>query len=332
MPLVAAAGTGVVLLVALFVGILAALTGTGAGAGGAGGGTCQGTPGAGAAGIPPAYLALYVRAGVRYGIPWNVLAAVGSVESDHGRGRSPGITSGSNYAGASGPMQFLAGTWAAFGVDGDHNGTKNVFDPADAIPGAANYLRHNGAPAKMRAALFAYNHSTAYVNTVLARATTYARGTNSTSACADPAGLAGPVSGRAGTVVRAALRWIGTPYSWGGGGLTGPTRGFGRGAGTVGFDCSGLTRYAWHQAGVNLPRTSQEQWRTLPHVPAAQASPGDLVFFKGSYGTMNAPGHVALVIDGRRMVEAPYTGAAVRISPLKGRSDLVGYARPRTTR
>lgn len=126
--------------------------------------------------IPADYLALYRKAGQDYGLQWNILAAVGKVESDHGRGAGPGIRSGANMAGAKGPMQFLQSTWDAYGVDGDHDGTKNVYDPADAIPGAANYLRASGAPNDWHKALYAYNHAEWYVKLVLDTARTYAQG------------------------------------------------------------------------------------------------------------------------------------------------------------
>ncbi|MBA9003082.1 C40 family peptidase [Thermomonospora cellulosilytica] len=303
-----------ILLIVVFV---AALGATSPG----GDASCLSAPGRTArAQIPAAYLALYMQAESHYGVPWNVLAAVGSIESDHGRGPHPGIASGTNHAGAAGPMQFMPGTWAAFGVDGNGDGHKNVYDPADAIPAAAAYLKHNGAPAHMERALFRYNHATWYVQKVLDRAAEYARDSGTCTAL--------PATGRAAIAVKAALRQIGTPYSWGGGNINGPTRGFGRGAATVGFDCSSLVQYAWHQAGITIPRTTQEQWRTLPHVPAAHARPGDLVFFRGAYGTSTAPGHVGLVIGPGRMVEAPRTGLTVRIASINTRSDIVGYARP----
>lgn len=126
--------------------------------------------------IPPDYLALYRRAAPTCpGLSWSVLAAIGSVESDHGRSTAAGVRSGANFAGAEGPMQFLPPTWAAYGADGDGDGTKDVYNPADAIFGAANYLCANGAgdPYRLRAAIWNYNHSDAYVDDVLTRAARY---------------------------------------------------------------------------------------------------------------------------------------------------------------
>jgi hypothetical protein len=123
--------------------------------------------------IPPAYLTLYRQAARRCpGLSWAVLAAVGKVESDHGRSRLPGVRSGWNRAGAAGPMQFGIGTgragnaWAQFGGDFDHDRRRSVYDPGDAIPAAADYLCAHGAPKRLDAALHAYNPSWSYVATV----------------------------------------------------------------------------------------------------------------------------------------------------------------------
>jgi hypothetical protein len=100
----------------------------------------------------------YREAQRRFGVGWAVLAAVNFVESKFGRSRSD------SGAGAQGPMQFLPSTWSTYGMGGD------VHDPHDAILGAANFLRANGGGADIRRALFAYNHSVAYVDAVLAYA------------------------------------------------------------------------------------------------------------------------------------------------------------------
>ena len=125
--------------------------------------------------IPPAYLSLYQRAAAAYGLDWAVLAAVGRVECDHGRDPDPScLREGAvNSAGAGGPMQFLASTWAAYGVDGDGDGVADRWDPADAIFSAANYLRAAGGARDIRSALFTYNHATWYVDEVLAWARRY---------------------------------------------------------------------------------------------------------------------------------------------------------------
>ena len=106
---------------------------------------------------PPArLLAYYRRAQRRFGVGWPVLAAINFVESAFGRLRN------SSAAGAQGPMQFIPSTWEAYGLGGDIN------DPRDAILGAANYLHANGAPGRLRDALYHYNPSQLYVNAVLA--------------------------------------------------------------------------------------------------------------------------------------------------------------------
>jgi hypothetical protein len=120
--------------------------------------------------IPASYLTLYRRAARRCpGLSWSVLAAVGKVESHHGRARLSGVRSGWNAAGAAGPMQFGIGTgragnaWARYGADFDHDGHRSVYDPGDAIPAAADYLCAAGAPHHLNRALYAYNHSWTYV-------------------------------------------------------------------------------------------------------------------------------------------------------------------------
>jgi uncharacterized protein YkwD len=123
--------------------------------------------------IPADYLALYRKAAEEYGLDWAVLAGIGKIETDHGRLDAPGVTSGENFAGAGGPMQFLASTWASVGVDGNGDGAKDRYDPEDAIPGAANYLKLSGAPQDYHAAIFAYNHAQWYVDEVLAQAEEY---------------------------------------------------------------------------------------------------------------------------------------------------------------
>jgi len=104
---------------------------------------------------PLGELLRYYRAGQsRFGVRWQMLAAVNLVESGFGRVRS------SSVAGARGPMQFIPATWRAYGLGG------NINDPHDAILGAANLLRHAGAPADYERALYAYNPSPAYVGAV----------------------------------------------------------------------------------------------------------------------------------------------------------------------
>jgi hypothetical protein len=123
--------------------------------------------------IPSNYLQDYWKAAEEYGLGWTKLAAVGQIESDQGRSETPGVSTGTNTAGAAGPAQFLGTTWARFGVDADGRGPANPYDPADAITAMAAYLKASGAPENWRGALFTYNHSTAYVNAVLALSSRY---------------------------------------------------------------------------------------------------------------------------------------------------------------
>src|SRR5438105_6253220 len=115
--------------------------------------------------IPAGYLWRYEQAARRYGIDWAVLAAIGKVECDHGRDPDPSCsrTGVTNTAGAGGPMQFIASTWASYGVDGNGDGHADRWSAADAIYSAANYLRAAGAPWNEAAAIFAYNHASWYV-------------------------------------------------------------------------------------------------------------------------------------------------------------------------
>ena len=124
-------------------------------------------------------------------------------------------------------------------------------------------------------------------------------------------------TGTAAEVLTQAQRWVGTPYSWGGGTLDGPSRGFAQGASTVGFDCSSFTRYAFHHgAGVTLPRVSAQQYaatagRTVVtgDPDLARLQPGDLLFWGGSAGSIH---HVAIYVGGDRILHVPRTGDVVR--------------------
>jgi hypothetical protein len=119
------------------------------------------------AGIPPEYLQLYVVAAQKHKLDWAILAAIGKVETDHGR--IQGGACATSSAGARGPMQFMPATWAAYGNGGD------VCDPSAAIPAAARYLVAGGAPKDYRRAIFAYNHADWYVRKVLDQAEKYRR-------------------------------------------------------------------------------------------------------------------------------------------------------------
>ncbi len=114
--------------------------------------------------IPPFLLPIYQAAGAAYGIPWQVLAAINEVETDYGRDLSV------SSAGAEGWMQFLPSEWSQYGVDVNNSGYEDPYNPADAIFAAARYLKQAGGDTDIRAAVLAYNHSQAYVESVMLRA------------------------------------------------------------------------------------------------------------------------------------------------------------------
>jgi cell wall-associated NlpC family hydrolase len=205
-------------------------------------------------------------------------------------------------------------------ADGNGDGIASVYQPADAVAGAAKYLLNHGVMDNVNGAIFAYNHLQSYVTTVLSWASTYASGGFSVSPITVDAapdcvpGVGSAPNGETTTAIAFAEAQLGKPYLWGG---TGPSA----------FDCSGLVMQAYRAAGMSIPRTSQEQWSWGPQIPADQAQPGDLVFFAGSDGTRASPGHVGIVIGGGKMVEAYATGFPIRIAPYTGR-DAVGFTRP----
>ncbi|MGP4027185.1 C40 family peptidase [Actinomadura sp. 3N407] len=289
----------------------------------------QPSPGGDAQAIPATYLQLYQKAGEEYGLPWTLLAGVGKVESGHGTSNEPGVHSGENYAGAGGPMQFLASTWNSFGVDGNQDGRADRYDPADAIPGAARYLQHSGAPERTRTALYAYNHSWGYVNLVLAWAKRY--GGARALPTVDPAGVPQdncgapglgsiPASGLVGRIIAFAMAQRGKPYVFGA-------------AGPDAWDCSSLIQAAYRSVGIRIPRTTFEQWPFGIRIPKGAEQAGDLVFFNSGPGTSTGnPGHVGLVIDPQAgtMIVARCSSCipAIGVQNYKTRSDWIGATRP----
>jgi membrane-bound lytic murein transglycosylase B len=131
---------------------------------------------AAAADIPANYLRLYRQTGARHRIPWPVLAAIGKVESDHGRSRLAGVRSGSNWAGACGPMQLGCVPHSKAGNAWARYGHGSVYAPAQAIPAAARYLVDHDARHHLDRALLAYNPSWPYVARVKQLARRYTRG------------------------------------------------------------------------------------------------------------------------------------------------------------
>jgi hypothetical protein len=177
-PLVLGAGAGLALLATALVSTLLAVL---AGTGGCAPHATQAAPGAAADSIPARYLRLYELAGRAFDVPWTVLAAIGRVESDHGRSSAPGVHAGVNaYGCCAGPMQFNVmdgppSSWERYGTDANRDGHTSPYDPADAIPAAGRYLRAllDANDDDLIQALLGYNRSAAYVTDVLARARTY---------------------------------------------------------------------------------------------------------------------------------------------------------------
>ncbi len=113
-------------------------------------------------------------------------------------------------------------------------------------------------------------------------------------------------------VIKRAMSQIGVPYSWGGGNAAGKSRGIDSGAGTVGFDCSGLVLYAFAGVGIKLPHYSGSQYDMGRKIPTSQMRRGDVLFW-GPGGSQ----HVAIYLGNNQMIEAPYTGSHVKISPVR---------------
>jgi cell wall-associated NlpC family hydrolase len=300
---VAAVVAGLVLVVAVATGSVGPASGSGSGSGSGSPGGAPGPAGAprGPA-IPAAWVTLYQQAAASCpGLSWSVLAAIGTVESGSGQSRAPGVWSGANSAGAEGPMQFEASTFAAHATVGpDGAQPPTPYDPVDAVYTASSMLCTDGAASAvgLRGAVYDYNHSNTYVDTVLTLSLAFGQ---------DPDTDA--------TVVAAlsfAAQQLDTPYLWGG-------------TGDGGFDCSGLAQAAYRHAGLSLPRVAQDQFDAGPAVAAGSSvEPGDLVFFGTGPSGVD---HVGLYVGAGEMIDAPHTGALVRFDAAAG-SDLVGATRP----
>jgi cell wall-associated NlpC family hydrolase len=293
--------------------------------------------------IPPALLPHYQQAPSCSGLPWQVVAAIGAVESGHAThggahldpatGQvSPPIVGpaldGHGYAAirvpaggspwhndptwdhAAGPMQFLTATWAAWGVDASGDGVASPHNAYDAIATTGRYLC-NGRPHldSIDAAVLRYNPSRAYLARVLAIAHDYGMTDGgelppANPVAVDPAGGGPVLRGDAGRVVSFAVAQLGKPYVWGA-------------AGPISYDCSGLTLAAYATVGVQLPHYAAYQvgygqavdWRRQP------IRPGDLLFLRGG-DPIHDYGHVGIALDTRRWINAPQTGETVTVAAL----------------
>src|SRR6185437_970200 len=200
--------------------------------------------------IPADYLTWYTDAAQTCpGLPWSVLAGIGTVESDNGQSNLPGVHSGANSAGAEGPMQFEPATFAEYAAGPDK--PLSPYDPADAIYTAAAMLCAKGASggtaAGIEQAVFAYNHAGWYVSEVMTRARQYAAQGSGTAVAA--------------TAIAFAEAQIGKPYQWGA-------------AGPDAYDCSGLVYAAYAAAGIHIARTTFGWRQDGPPVPLSQIQPG----------------------------------------------------------
>lgn len=235
--------------------------------------------------IPANMMRLYVSAAHKFAIPASLLAAIGKVECDHYRNPNCGHP---NSAGAEGPMQFLPATFASYSW-ASGNANPSPYNEEDAVFAAAAMLRADGVNQDKHAAIFAYNHSEDYVQTVLGWAAQYAV-------------LDGP-----NAVVEVARSYLGVPYLWGG-------------TSRAGIDCSGLVMASYAAVGVTMPRVAQDQSRVGVVIPSLdQAMPGDLL----SYGSdVNNVDHIAIYSGAGQMIEAPRAGTVVREVPARSQ-DLV---------
>ncbi|MDI1457465.1 bifunctional lytic transglycosylase/C40 family peptidase [Streptomyces sp. ATE26] len=265
----------------------------------------------------------------------NLLAALLTQESGFNpTARSP--------VGAQGIAQFMPSTWETHGVDGNGDGKKDVWDPEDAIPAAATYLCdiakdvHDIPGDEQSNMLAAYNAGSRavrkyrgvppyketqnYVRSIQALANKPTTGTSKTATTV-----------QASTALNAATKMIGTPYSWGGGNANGPSTGTccspngHSGKSITGFDCSGLTLYAYAQAGITLPRTAAQQYAASEPVKPGQVRPGDLVFYGASLSSIH---HVGIYIGGGWILNAARPGTQVRYDPMDTMPDLIAVARP----
>jgi cell wall-associated NlpC family hydrolase len=263
----------------------------------------------------------------------NLLAALLTQESGFNpEAKSP--------VGAQGIAQFMPSTWETHGIDGNGDGKRNVWDPQDAIPSSAKYLCTIAKDVKdvpgnkQSNMLAAYNAGSGAVRKYggvppYKETQNYVR--SITSLANQPSGGKTATTNQATVAISAAKGMIGTPYSWGGGNQSGPSTGIccspkGRsGASIRGFDCSGLTLYAYAKAGIALPRTAAQQYAASEPVKPGQMRPGDLVFYGKSAASIH---HVGIYIGGGYMIDAPRPGTQVRYSPLDTMRDLLAVARP----
>lgn len=229
---------------------------------------------------------------------------------------------------AQGIAQFIPSTWATHGVDGDGDGDRDVWDPADAIPSAASYdcalaKDVGGVPGdpvdNMLAAYNAGPYRVISANGVpdIAETRNYVKTIKSLEESF--AARTAPVSfsSQAAAAIYYAQDKLGTPYLWGGNGTAADN---GR------FDCSGLTKAAYASVGIELPRVANDQWYAGPHPKRDELQPGDLVFFAYDLENPRSIHHVGIYVGGGYMINAPYTGAVIRFDKIDT-PDYIGATR-----
>ncbi|WP_405976715.1 bifunctional lytic transglycosylase/C40 family peptidase [Streptomyces sp. NBC_00988] len=219
---------------------------------------------------------------------------------------------------AEGIAQFIPGTWATHGIDGNGDGVRNVWDPNDAIPSAATYDCElasyvKDVPGNQTANMLASYNAGAYAVIKYGGVPPYSETKNYVKTITTLSqSFAAPVtrvdpSEQAATAINYAQGKLGTPYLWGGNGTADQG---GR------FDCSGLTKAAFAQAGITLPRVANDQYNAGPHPQRAELLPGDLVFFSDDLTNSRAIRHVGIYVGGGYMIDAPRTGAVIRFDPI----------------
>ncbi|MFD7924045.1 NlpC/P60 family protein [Streptomyces sp. NPDC059740] len=231
-------------------------------------------------------------------------------------------------AAAEGIAQFIPGTWQTHGVDGNGDGKRDVWDPDDAIPSAASYDCElakyvKDVPGDPTANMLAAYNAGAYRVIraggvpAISETQNYVKViTTLSKSFAAPTGPVAPSQQAAGAIYYAQEK-LGTPYLWGGNGTAAQG---GR------FDCSGLTKAAYHSVGIELPRVANDQWNAGPHPARSALLPGDLVFFANNLDDPRTIHHVGIYVGGGYMINAPYTGAVIRFDKIDS-ADYIGATR-----
>lgn len=229
---------------------------------------------------------------------------------------------------AEGIAQFIPGTWAIHGIDGNGDGVADVWDPRDAIPSAAAYDCQlasdvKGVPGNPTDNMLAAYNAGAYAVIKYGGVPPYKETQNYVKTITTLAqSFAAPVqrldpSRQAAGAIYYAQKKLGTPYLWGGDGTAAQN---GR------FDCSGLTKAAYASVGITLPRVANDQYNAGPHPKRDELLPGDLVFFSDDLTDSRAIRHVGIYVGGGYMIDAPKPGAVIRFDPIDT-SDYFGATR-----